>query len=206
MKLINDISLIKLSTFIKCSVHKDYRLLIEEGEPTDEELERNWLYVLSEYHKTRQTQQVGHFVFLTSRMRMLEARLYCIQNCVNALLYIQPFFDDVQEAAQGIIDNLKSFGHKFSFTKESIPTDCQRIETAEKRNILELQKLQREAETNEGSKKGTTEADFLNTLFDINKAEGATYKASEVTVQEYCILVSRLEKHIENLNRKNNAV
>lgn len=198
---------LKFLAFVKCAAYKEYHHLVICGQPTDEEKEMAWLKILSQYYAANGSEDMKKYVSNTQWVEYLKARIARVAGNIYAVRVAIEVFGGVTDDITPIIDELKADGYEYAFNIDTIEKDLRMIETAEKHYIIKIKQMQ--GDNPAAGKNRTpeeTEADLLNTLFDINQHEGATYKAGEISVQEYCILVSRLQKHYEYLKTQNHGV
>lgn len=195
---------ISLKQFIRCSVYGELELLAIKGTVTKGQLDKAWMNLLSQYYHATGNKQMARYVKIKGKIQDLMVHIPRVAANVEALRMVRNPIARFPQHAADIIAELKTDGHKFAYTVESLEADLRRIDTIEKGKVMDLKKLQAEEERLQpkANDEKPTEDGFLNTLFDINKHEGTTYKAAELNVHEYCILVKRLERYIENLKQK----
>lgn len=200
--IINDLSLIKVSQLFSCLSTNDLSSLVMSGEPNQEQLQKAWLTILSQFYDAKKDAGVFDYIQLVSGMIKLEVRMNRVQRNIEALrIYVHP----------AIVDELKADGYtSYRYTEATIAKDLERITTSEKKFKIYHQRLSKQYEERYGHKSKNkaiiNEADLYEE-FDILRQFGGynippEVLAGQMTGVGYCALYCRYIKHVEQQNLK----
>lgn len=188
-----------LPPFIQATVKKDLSFLIIPGQdehaeqPAPEQLEAAWLAINSEYVEIVGDVNTVSYAADLNRINELEARLLRLRLVIASLKEFpyQPALVDILKE--------EDFGLKLDADDwQQFQADLDRALVELIQDEIELEKLQEKEESDEQEEKRApvpvTEAHFDKILIEISSKdnEGVSYKAADLTVRQYAILLNRL--------------
>ena len=182
-----------LTSFIKCSVDGDYTCL---GDAPSEILDSAWMNLLSLYYEAKEDPQAKKYVKVAGEMAAIELREKMIIAACNGLK---------AHPSKLRKKSLIELGYAFEYTPESIDTDIERIINKEKVHKVKLQQLKAEyqqMQASNGKGEKQTETAFYETIATMNELWKTNYSVDKMNTLEYCIYIKRLERYIDNQNKK----
>lgn len=203
--VIDKLSELKVSTFIKVSVTGELSHLVIDGAATPERLAQAWSDIQSEYYEKAGGENAKRYIDLRKKIVKLNLRINHVQALCDQFEII---YDTV------FIDALKGYGYNQPFTQDSYLKDIKRVRTGEKRFISIYEKLLREfdREFNPKADKKQTEQDYYNTIEELRKhgnyQDDPYTLADKWNMETYCLLLTRFNDYVRKQNEQifnNNA-
>lgn len=190
--LINSISVWLVSDMIKAVFYADYSSI---GIGTEDEIDKAFSNLISQYHEACKNEWVKTYVQLTAKIKAIELQ-WAIINSIADVMTTR--YNELGAA------RLRELYPAYEFTPESLLSDLNKIgvgEIATKRKYdLYTEQLEKMNAGKDGKKNETPldrHSNFLARLAEINKYEGTRYRPEETTVLELAVLENRLSEHYE---------
>lgn len=181
-----------LSGFIDCSVDNELIKLVKSGEATKEELEEQWMKVLSDYYQVRNDEGSVTYMELQKEIRLLQTRIAHLNGLIAYVVLINNALaiEMIQEYGYGHL----TFGH------ETIEEDIKEVIRTEANTVAELTLLRIQLqEQNAGRMDKAKADDYYQMVMSISKVEQVRYSVRDFSTYEYAIACNRLEEHYLNL-------
>ncbi len=193
-----------LSDFIKCSVDKNYAVLVRSGKPSAEELEDQWIILASEYQGMVKSKEAKSNAELYSKIERLNAKIINVE-CLLAALSVN--YDEQ------LIDCLKLWGYTFAFTTETIKQDIPKVlaKLGRDRTQLAIARQTYDEQQAEKARNGDVGAakkeDYMKILMQISThyKVNPPYRADSIRVSEFAILCNEINEYSRMINNKANA-
>lgn len=188
-----------MDAFADCLCNENYKRLVIDGEPTQQEIQIQWQVILSEYHQLKsQNGQLSNHWLITVQIIRLQNHLTLVEICIGFLK---------ERYSDSIVKDLRRMGYKFK-TESIYPDDYMQqlfeIWQLSKSKYIEIQQLsaQLKKELAKTENKKVSYNDFENSLLAFEQMQKTSYSLSELTVSKFISLENRYSQYIELLNSK----
>jgi len=199
-KIIDNCSDLKLNIFVKILTDGEITKLIIEGEPPIEELEKAWNKIYSEYCNLTKSSNYTYVFKTNKEIGELKSKVLAVQLALQSLIYAE-----TNEA----IEVLKKCGFRFepNNKEKCIKSIHSRIKTDEVRLELKVKELEDYMKKHKTESPKVKESDYTISLINISKYRGMNgiLRASEITVQEYAIMLNEYNAYCDNLEKENHG-
>ncbi len=175
MKTYQHIGQLPFLLFERCIVHKDYQVLVIEGEVTVEVLQTAWLLIYSQYCELIEDLAAKDIARDTAIYNALSLRISAVTIAVTLL-------------------------YQYYYNQE-----LDRVITLIKPDMIERARLEKSLKAPGAKHTGPepTEAHYTELLMDISKVEGVNIQKKDITAEQFALYIKRLKKHYELLTAKN---
>lgn len=207
--IIDSISELTIKKFEQCLFKSAYKVLIIDGEPSEEELKAAWLSLYTEYIDLSG-------IAVTAELEIMKTIFYldCRIKKINLLLHIQyESMDKIGMPCIGGFDKMRFYGHKLYWDKNhpdhyGFKCQLQSIESKEKKykddynekmkELWEFKKKQKDGEIPLLQKR----KEFIRTINVLGKY-GYPIDRDKTTVEEFALMVHDYNEAMERESYKN---
>ncbi len=183
VSLIRSLSELLFTDFIVCSCDNDYRSLIKEGEPTEDDLVSAWITLVSEYQDLTGSTDAAQSREMSRKIEAYNTKILHVTGLVEAL---KPAYNSL------LADELRTtWEYNLPFTEESYLKDLQKV-TAKLGNdktklAIILKQYTDEQKENEG-KPGTTKQDYMQVLYSIEESKKMEFDLEKLTAYKFATM------------------
>ena len=188
---------LKLDKFITAYCDKDLSVLIIEGNPPQEELDKAWEQLYEQY-----IEAIGGNT-ITTRLKKVKKYLILSNKIYRASILMG--LVEVAQAHDLIIKELKTFGYQLAIpTAKNLHQVLKQFQGFLKLDIVRLDMLKKELESKgEETNSEPQIADFYDTIFDIAEGIKVMIEPSNISVLQYCRTVVKYQKYVESKIKAN---
>lgn len=181
-----------LTGFIACSVHGDYSYLLKSGNANTDQLEFQWLKILSLYYEQKEDADCIYNIDHQWQIKVKKLRMATIEAIVKAL---------EQMYNEKLIESLKLWDYEhLEFSHETYFTDLQSVLNGERTTKLEIELLQQELDERKNpDSKPMTEASYYDMVLSYNQCFKTSYAVSQLSTMEFARMCCQYEKYMASM-------
>ncbi len=194
-----------LSDFITCSVDKDYKVLIQSGTPTPEQLLDCWFNIVSQYYVLIKSKEAKKYVELEAKIKRFKIKIMNVECLIYAL----------QSAYhEELADCLRIWGYEYDFTPESIGKDITKIIAKLGNDKTRLAVAESEYDDYLEAKKQNADStttttreyydDMLMTI-SLHYKVNPFYRAETIKTSEFALMCNQYSAYVKQVNDKSHA-
>jgi hypothetical protein len=189
---------VSYADFITCETKSDYSCLVHTGKPSKEELYAAWMLILSQYYQLIGSKEAASYIKSVSKIEAINTKVFQVKKIVDTLRVYY---------SQGLTEELKAWGYKLPFTRESLTKDLARVEIAISNDKAKLEIQRYEYEKQQGKKNKSdpkqSKESYIKVLLAIEKHRQISYEPNKLPLYNFCILYKELDDYNRLLKFKN---
>jgi len=148
---------------------------------TNHDLTELWDGIFSEYQELSNDTSGNHLLDVLKEITVLTNKIKIINECVALLITVNSV-----EGYEPTINILKEYGFYYTYSDETIKSDCQSLINAAKTLLIELQDAQSEYENiSKSDNKEATEQDYLDIFTQLSHYNHFEVDPRRITVSQY---------------------
>jgi hypothetical protein len=186
-----------LDKFIECYCHKNYKVLIIEGKPSDEQLLECWDKLLADYIELMGGDEHKDNVSKVEEINEASLRVNRVE-AVLEVLNVAP--------TEGLFETLYTFGYelpKLKYNEDNLLRVCKLVIACMKRDVTNINMWSHILdEKNPKENKQLTEEVFYSSLVDLSETFGVVLDEKKLSVYSYVMYIKKHKTKIERLERQ----
>ena len=202
-KLLQNIDVVPLETFINCIVDNDYTGLLVQGHATDEQLHTAFTELYDQYIEAIGGKELVRHIADVKRIAIIQAK---VQRAEALIEIIQ------QYPTRGLFEQLFTFGYplpKEEYSYFGINKVLRIFVAKYKRDKTEADRLIFEYESSQGGKRGTEKGYsreyFYDSIVEMSTAFKFQIQLKDLTVSMYCTYMRKYKAYIDHMNKQQQA-
>jgi hypothetical protein len=169
--------------FVKCLVKGDLSYIGGRGK----DRKKAWENIFNEYLSLSENTSTKHYLSILKDIHTITARLIIIETIVNSLML---------KYHPGLVKQLQAFGFRSAYLEgDGLAAELEKTIAQCKMQLVTLHQRKQELAGMEQVKgKEATERDYELQLSEMSKFQGYHINSKNITVSEYCAIMSRFKE------------